>query len=162
VFKEVFVGEIHVALIQPEIPWNTGNIGRTCLAIGAHLHLVKPLGFVLNAYEIKRAGLDYWPHVKVHMHDDGHAFLKTLPNYERVLFLSTHAKQSLYDTRVQTNDKVLLVFGRESAGLPEEMMQTYQSWLFRIPMTSEHVRSLNISTSVAISVYEIYRQMHVL
>jgi len=146
---------LHIALVQPEIPWNTGNIGRTSLCVGAQLHLVEPLGFSLSDREVKRAGLDYWPHVKPVMHQDYHAFMEALPALGQPFFLSTHGKQSFYDIALPQD--CVLVFGREKGGLPQTMMERYRDQLFRLPMLSEHVRSINLSTSVGITAYEWLR-----
>ncbi len=146
---------LHIVLVQPEIPWNTGNVGRTCLAAGAQLHLVEPLGFSLADREVKRAGLDYWPHVEPVMHSHYEVFMEALPALGEAFFLSTHGTRGFYDAPLPKD--CVLVFGREKGGLPQKMMERYQDRLRRLPMLSEHVRSLNLSTSVGICAYEWLR-----
>lgn len=147
---------IHVALIQPEIPWNTGNIGRTCLAAGAKLHLVRPLGFTLDDRAVRRAGLDYWEHVDPVMHDSWEEFMGGVSKLGTPYLLSTKGEQHYFD--IEFPKDVVLVFGREQAGLPPAMVEAHRDRLFRIPMFSPHVRSLNLSTSVSIALYEAVRQ----
>ena len=147
---------IHVALIEPEIPWNTGNVGRTCLAAGAQLHLVRPFGFSLNEQAVRRAGLDYWEHVKPVIHDSYEAFMDAATPLGTAFALETYGARSLYECTFP--EDVVLVFGRERLGLPPAVKEAYKDRCFKIPMFSEHVRSLNLSTSVAITVYEAIRQ----
>jgi tRNA (cytidine/uridine-2'-O-)-methyltransferase len=147
---------IHVALIEPEIPWNTGNVGRTSLAAGAKLHLVRPLGFALTEQAVRRAGLDYWKHVDPVMHDGYEAFIEAVPKLGTPFALETYGSSSLY--ACDFPEDVVLIFGREKTGLPSAVREAYRDRLFRIPMFSEHVRSLNLATCVAISVYEVIRQ----
>jgi tRNA (cytidine/uridine-2'-O-)-methyltransferase len=149
---------IHVVLVHPEIHWNTGNAGRTCLATGATLHLIEPLGFSLDEREVKRAGLDYWEHVDVRVWPDWETFARTLPNLGQPFFFSTKATQLLWDAPLGASPDVVLVFGRETAGLPEVLHREYQDRFVAMPIHSPHVRSLNLSTSVAIAVYEVLRQ----
>ena len=145
---------LHVVLIEPEIPQNTGNIARTCAATGSELHLVKPLGFKLEDRYLKRAGLDYWPLVKVHVHED---FSQVLAQYPDAPFFyaSTKAPRS-YAQAVYPED-AFLVFGKESRGLPENLLARVYDRCIRIPMI-EGARSLNLSNSVAIVAYEALRQ----
>ena len=148
---------LDIVLMQPEIPHNTGAIGRLCVGLGARLHLVRPLGFHLDDKSIRRAGLDYWDWLDVSVHDNWEAFLRSRKP-ERVCFLSTHGEKSLYDISFQAGDA--LVFGSESAGLPPSFYKRYRDSLFRIPMPGEHARSINLANAVSIAAYEAYRQIH--
>jgi tRNA (cytidine/uridine-2'-O-)-methyltransferase len=147
---------IHIALIEPEIPWNTGNVGRTCLAAGAKLHLVRPFGFSLSEAAVRRAGLDYWEHVNPTIYDSYEEFMAKAPALGTPYALETYGAKSLYD--VTFPQDVVLVFGRERLGLPPPVKEAYKDHCFKIPMFSEHIRSLNLSTSVAIALYEVIRQ----
>jgi tRNA (cytidine/uridine-2'-O-)-methyltransferase len=149
---------IHVVLYQPEIHWNTGNAGRTCLAAGATLHLVKPLGFSLDDREVKRAGLDYWEHVELRLWETWDEFESVLPTLGEPYFFSTKAKRVLWDAPLGKPESVVLVFGRETGGLPTTIHQKYEGRMLAMPIASPHVRSLNLSTSVGIAVYEVLRQ----
>lgn len=148
---------IHVVLVHPEIHWNTGNIGRTCLATGAVLHLIEPLGFSLDEKQVKRAGLDYWPHVDLRVWPDWPAFEQALPGLGVPYFFTTKSPTPLWDAALGGDD-VVLVFGRETAGLPADLLARYHDRLVTMPMVSSRVRSLNLSTSVGIAVYEALRQ----
>jgi tRNA (cytidine/uridine-2'-O-)-methyltransferase len=148
----------HVVLVHPEIHWNTGNAGRTCLAAGASLHLVQPLGFSLDERQVKRAGLDYWEHVDLRLWPEWDAFERELPSLGEPFFFSTRAARLLWDAPLGTPASVVLIFGRETAGLPQELLHRYSERLVSIPIRSPHVRSLNLSTSVALAVYEVLRQ----
>ena len=145
---------IHIVLVEPEIPQNTGNIARTCAATGSELHLVEPLGYKLEEKYLKRAGLDYWPLVKVHVHKDFADVLKSYPDAE-FYYASTEAPRSY--AQVSYPKDVFLVFGRESRGLPENLLKRVYDRCIRIPMV-EGARSLNLSNSVAICTYEVLRQ----
>lgn len=150
---------MHVVLVHPEIHWNTGNAGRTCLATGATLHLVEPLGFSLDDRQVKRAGLDYWEHVDVRVWPEWDAFEKVLPTLGEPFFFSTRAPQLLWDAPLAASRDVVLIFGGEAAGLPEFLNDRYDANRFvAMPMLSTLVRSLNLSTSVAIAAYEVIRQ----
>ncbi|HEY4218707.1 MAG TPA: tRNA (cytidine(34)-2'-O)-methyltransferase [Gemmatimonadaceae bacterium] len=149
---------IHVVLVYPEIHWNTGNAGRTCLATGATLHLVEPLGFSLDEREVKRAGLDYWEHVDVRVWPSWSALEKELPSLGEVYFFSTKATQLYWDAPMGEAENVVLVFGRETGGLPPELHERYRDRFVVMPILSPLVRSLNLSTSVALAVYEVLRQ----
>lgn len=151
---------IHVVLVHPEIHWNTGNAGRTCLATGATLHLVKPLGFSLHEREVKRAGLDYWEHVKPVVWPDWAAFEEKLPTLGEPFFFSTRATRSYWDAPLGLPENVVLVFGRETGGLPDDLHARYADRFLGMPMHSSFVRSLNLSTSVAVAIYEVLRQRH--
>lgn len=149
---------IHVVLVHPEIHWNTGNAGRTCLAAGATLHLIEPLGFSLDEREVKRAGLDYWEHVDLRVWPSWDAFERELPALGEPFFFSTKAQQVFWDAALGTPENVVLVFGRETGGLPAELHERYGDRFLAMPILSPRVRSLNLSTSVAIAVYEVLRQ----
>ena len=149
---------MHVVLVHPEIPGNTGNAGRTCLAVGAALHLIKPLGFSLDQRELRRAGLDYWEHVDVRVWESWDAFERELPGLGEPYFFTTKGTRLLWDAPLGATDDVVLVFGREAAGLPDAIHQRYGDRLVAMPILSPHVRSLNLSTSVGIAAYETLRQ----
>lgn len=149
---------IHVVLVHPEIHWNTGNAGRTCLAAGATLHLVEPLGFSLDEKQLRRAGLDYWEHVDLRVWPDWKAFESELSALGEPYFLSTKAARSLWDAPLASSENVVLIFGRETGGLPGDLHERYHDRFVGIPMLSPRVRSLNLSTSVGIAVYEVLRQ----
>ncbi len=145
---------IHIVLIEPEIPQNTGNIARTCAATGSELHLVEPLGYQLSDKYLKRAGLDYWHLVNVHVHKDFAELLSAYPQGE-FYYASTKAPRSY--AQVAYPKDVFLVFGREARGLPENLLERVYDRCIRIPMV-EGARSLNLSNSVAIVAYEALRQ----
>ena len=149
---------IHVVLVHPEIHWNTGNAGRTCLAAGATLHLIEPLGFSLDEREVKRAGLDYWEHVDVRVWPSWEAFEIEMPKLGEPHFFSTKATRSLWTAPLGAPGGVVLVFGRETGGLPSEIHERYRDRFVSMPIHSPHVRSLNLSSCVAIAVYEVLRQ----
>ena len=152
------MSKINVVLVHPEIHWNTGNAGRTCLAVGATLHLIEPLGFRLDEIEVKRAGLDYWPHVDLRVWPSWTAFEKELPSLGEAYFFATEGTQPLWDLPLGDEQDVVLIFGRETEGLSADIRERYRDRLVAIPMFSPHVRSLNLSTSVALGVYEVIRQ----
>ena len=145
---------IHIVLVEPEIPQNTGNIARTCAATGCELHLVEPLGYKLEDRYLKRAGLDYWPLVKVHVHKD---FAEVLSMYPDAPFYYASTKAPRGYAQVEYPEDVFLVFGKESRGLPENLLERVYDRCIRIPMV-EGARSLNLSNSVAIVAYEALRQ----
>ena len=149
---------IHVVLVHPEIHWNTGNAGRSCLAAGATLHLIEPLGFSLDAREVKRAGLDYWEHLDLRVWPSWHAFERELPALGEPFFFSPHATRLVWDAPFGTAPGVVLVFGRETAGLPAELHERYHDRFVAMPILSPRVRSLNLSTSVGVALYEVLRQ----
>jgi tRNA (cytidine/uridine-2'-O-)-methyltransferase len=149
---------LHVVLVHPEIHWNTGNAGRTCLAAGATLHLIEPLGFSLDEAQVKRAGLDYWEHVDVRVWPSWEQFETELPRLGRPYFFSTKATTLFWDAPLAPSDDTVLVFGCETAGLPAELHARYAEHFVTLPMASARVRSLNLSTTVAIAVYEVLRQ----
>lgn len=146
---------IHIVLVEPEIPQNTGNIARTCGATGSVLHLIEPLGFKLDDKHLKRAGLDYWHLLDVHIHKSiDEIFYKY--DYRNFYFASTKAKHSHSDVTYKPDS--FIFFGKETAGLPEELLKQYYDRCIRIPMREE-ARSLNLSNSVAVVVYEALRQL---
>jgi len=148
--------ERHVVLVSPEIHWNTGNIGRTCIGAGATLHLIKPLGFSLAQKEVKRAGLDYWQKVKLSVWDDFDSFRKSLDirKEEAALFTKTGAR-SLWELPI--HNRMFLMFGSETYGIPEHIRNIYgRESTYHIPISRE-IRSLNLSTAVGIALYESLR-----
>jgi tRNA (cytidine/uridine-2'-O-)-methyltransferase len=147
---------VHVVLVAPEIPQNTGSIGRLCVATGSTLHLIDPLGFTISDGHLRRAGLDYWRHVRVHRYPSWTAFESARPAGRLVCF-SARATPSYTAARFRADD--LLVFGGESRGLPSAIRAAHADALFRIPIASEHVRSLNLANAVGIVLYEALRQL---
>jgi tRNA (cytidine/uridine-2'-O-)-methyltransferase len=150
--------QLHVVLVNPEIHWNTGNAGRTCLAAGATLHLIEPLGFSLDQRQLRRAGLDYWEHVDLRVWPDWPSFEATLSALGEPHFLSTKAIRPLWQAPLGGPGGIVLIFGRETGGLPQDLHQRYRDRFYAIPMLTARVRSLNLSTSVGIAVYETIRQ----
>jgi tRNA (cytidine/uridine-2'-O-)-methyltransferase len=150
--------KLHIVLVEPEIPQNTGNISRTCAILGAKLHLVHPLGFQINDKTVQRSGLDYWDKLLIEEHDSFNAFLeKYKPEEHNMFFATTKAKHVYSDVNYGDMDEVFLVFGKETKGLPEDTLLKYIDKTIRIPMR-ETLRSLNLSNSVAIIAYEVERQ----
>ena len=149
---------MHVVLVHPEIHWNTGSAGRTCLATGATLHLIEPLGFSLDDSRVKRAGLDYWEHVDLRVWPNWQAFEAELPTLGDPYFFSTKATRLYWDAPLGQHESVVLVFGRETGGLPAELHDRFADRFVKIPIVSPRVRSLNLSSSVGIAVYEVLRQ----
>jgi len=150
--------KINVVLVEPEIPQNTGNIARTCAATGGKLHLVYPLGFDISEKQVKRAGLDYWDKLEIEKHNSFKEFLeKYSPEKTNMFFVTTKGKNCYSDVDYGDMDEVFVLFGKETKGLPEETLQKYLSQTIRIPMKKD-LRSLNLSNSVAIIVYELLRQ----
>ncbi|MBQ0787734.1 MAG: tRNA (cytidine(34)-2'-O)-methyltransferase [Oceanihabitans sp.] len=147
---------LNIVLIEPEIPNNTGNIGRLALASGSNLHLVKPFGFEITDARLKRAGLDYWQHLNLHYYDNIEDFL-TKNKDANMVFLSSHGTQNHWDIKYEEN--MFLVFGKESAGLPKSIIENNKDKLFKIPLYSEHVRSLNLANAVSIVIYEGLRTL---
>ena len=146
----------HIVLVEPEIPPNTGNIGRLCLATGAELHLVKPLGFAIDDRTLKRAGLDYWAEVKVTLWESWAALRAAQAAEARWYFLTTKATRAYWDATFQAGD--FLVFGRETKGLPEPLLAAHAERCLTIPMSAQ-TRSLNLATAVGIVLYEGMRQI---
>ena len=147
---------LNIVLFEPEIPANTGNIGRTCVATGTRLHLIEPLGFRLNEKSIKRAGMDYWEHLDVTRYINFEEFLEKNPGAK--IYMATTKGQHVY-TEVNFEPDCYIMFGKESAGIPEEILVKNPENCIRIPMLSE-IRSLNLSNSVAVVLYEALRQNH--
>lgn len=148
------MAKLNIVLHQPEIPANTGNIGRTCVAIGTRLHLIEPLGFRLNEKEIKRAGMDYWDDLEVIRYVNYEEFLEKNPG-AKIYYATTKAKHTY--TEVNYESDCYIMFGKESAGIPEEILVDNPDTCIRIPML-DSIRSLNLSNSVAIVLYEALRQ----
>lgn len=148
--------ELHVVLVEPEIPGNTGSIGRTCLAVGARLHLVRPLGFSISESRVRRAGLDYWHRVDLHVWPSWEDFEKILPGLGTPFFFTTGAERVYWN--VEYPDRTVLVFGKESVGLSEEIREHYRESLVGIPIHDPETRSLNLSVCVGLGVYEVLRQ----
>ena len=148
------MAELNIVLHEPEIPANTGNIGRTCVATGTKLHLIEPLGFSLSEKHLKRAGMDYWKDLDVTTYMDYEDFLNRNPG-AKIYMASTKAPQTY--TEVQYEEDAYIMFGKESAGIPEEILKANPDTCVRIPMIGE-TRSLNLSNSVAIVLYEALRQ----
>ncbi len=149
--------QLHVVLVEPEIHWNTGNVGRTCLAVGAQLHLIEPLGFSLDDKQVRRAGLDYWPRVAPRIWKSWIAFEAQLPNLGEPYFFSAEGTRTYW--QVDYPARTVLIFGRESTGLADDLRLRHQERLLYIPMDKDpQLRSLNLSTSVALALYEVQRQ----
>ena len=150
--------KLNVVMCEPEIPQNTGNIARTCAAIGAKLHLIHPLGFLIDDKYLKRAGLDYWDKLEIEEHQSLNAFLeKYKPEENNIFFASSKSKMSYTDIDYSKMDEVFVMYGPETRGLPEDLLQKYMDKCIRIPMRPT-LRCLNLSNSVAIISYEIFRQ----
>ena len=147
---------LNIVLIEPEIPNNTGNIGRLALASGSKLHLVKPLGFEINDTRLKRAGLDYWQHLSVTYYESIEEFF-AINKDKNMAFLSSHGTKTHWE--IPYKDDLFLIFGKESVGLPKSLIEKHASQLYKIPLFSEHVRSLNLANSVGIVVYEGLKQI---
>lgn len=145
---------LKVALIHPEIPWNTGNVGRTCAATGAELHLVAPLGFTLSERRLRRAGMDYWEKLAPVVHESLDSFLQYLPADADVLAFSAEGARTHWEAAYRADS--WLVFGGESRGLPAELRARWSGRLYRVPMV-DGARSLNLSTAVAVALYEARR-----
>ncbi len=146
----------NIVLIEPEIPNNTGNIGRLALATGSHLHLVRPFGFELNDKRLKRAGLDYWQHLSVSVYESSADFF-VKHAHKKMVYFSSHGRQDHWS--IDYKDEIFLVFGKESEGLSEEITEKISDQLYKIPLYNEHIRSLNLANAVGIVVYEGLRQL---
>ena len=146
----------NIVLIEPEIPMNTGNIGRLSLASGSNLHLVKPFGFELDDSRVKRAGLDYWQHISLNIYDNVEEFF-SINKYKNMVFFSSHADKEY--TSIDYKDDIFLVFGKESVGLPDSITSENSDKLYKIPIYSHHIRSLNLANAVGIVVYEGLRNL---
>lgn len=141
----------NIVLIEPEIPNNTGNIGRLSLASGCHLHLVKPFGFEIDDSRVKRAGLDYWKHISLFIYDSIEDFFQKNKGKDMV-FLSSHGEKEYYN--IEFKEDMFFVFGKESVGLPKHIISEQRDKLFKIPLLSTHIRSLNLANAVSVVVYE--------
>lgn len=147
---------LNIVLIEPEIPNNTGNIGRLSLAAGATLHLVKPFGFELSDTRVKRAGLDYWQHINLTIYESVADFFEQHQN-KKMAFFSSHGASDFWD--ISFEDDLFLIFGKESKGLDPAITEQYQDLVYKIPIHSNKVRSLNLANAVGIVVYEGLRQL---
>jgi tRNA (cytidine/uridine-2'-O-)-methyltransferase len=145
---------MNIVLLEPEIPHNTGSIGRTCVATGSSLHLIRPLGFSLDEKSVRRAGLDYWHKLDLHMYDSFREFLDK-NNNPKIYMATTKALNTYADVTYEKDS--FIMFGKESAGIPEEILINYKETCVRIPMEND-MRSLNLSNSVSIILYEAFRQ----
>lgn len=145
---------MNIVLHEPEIPANTGNIGRTCVATGTSLHLIKPLGFDISDKAVRRAGMDYWKELDLHVYENFEEFVEKNPG-ARIYMATTKARKAYTEVEYEGND--FIMFGKESAGIPEEILVKYEKTSVRIPMIGE-IRSLNLSNSVSIILYEALRQ----
>ena len=151
--------KLNIVMVEPEIPQNTGNIARTCAATGAKLHLIHPLGFSISDRYLKRAGLDYWDKLEIEEHNSLKAFLeKYNPEKHNIFFATTKAKHCYTEVDFSKFEEIFVMFGKETKGLPEDLLEKYIDNTIRIPMIGE-LRSLNLSNSVAIVAYEILRQV---
>jgi len=146
----------NIVLIEPEIPMNTGNIGRLSLASGSALHLVKPFGFELDDKRVKRAGLDYWKYVSLHIYESADEFFELNKNKE-MAFFSSHGSKDHWE--VNYTDDLFLIFGKESVGLDAKITEHNKDRLYRIPLFSEHIRSLNLANAASVVVYEGIRTL---
>lgn len=151
--------DLNIVLVEPEIPQNTGSIGRLCLATGSTLHLVEPLAFEITDSQLKRAGLDYWQYLKIIKHASLEEFLKTLPTSSPRVFFSKKAGHTLFEHSFVSG--TYLIFGKETAGLPEWLLNSHPTETLRIPLFDARVRSLNLSNSVSIATYEAIRQLSI-
>lgn len=147
---------LNIVLVEPEIPNNTGNIGRLSLAAGANLHLVKPFGFELNDSRVKRAGLDYWKHISLTIYESIDDFYLKNKN-KKMVYFSSHASKEYWNVTYQ--DDLFLIFGKESKGLPKELIEINSENTYKIPLFSEHIRSINLANAVSIVVYEAIKSM---
>lgn len=148
----------NIVLIEPEIPNNTGNIGRLALATGSTLHLVKPFGFEIDDKRLKRAGLDYWKHISLFIYESVEEFY-SVHHEKNIVYFSSHGKQEHW--AIGYEDDMFLVFGKESVGLSEEIIKNNSDKLYKIPLYGEHIRSLNLANSVGIAIYEGLRQLKI-
>lgn len=148
-----------IVLFAPEIPGNTGSIGRTCLALNIELILIKPYGFNLSEKAVRRAGLDYWKHVKLKEYDSFEDFLNAeSPKIDELFFFENNVKQNFYEAPYKEN--CYLIFGPETKGLPQNYYETYQERLYHLPMFNEHIRSLNLSNTVTAVAYQVLKALN--
>lgn len=149
----------HIVLFQPQIPQNTGNIARTCAATNAPLHIIKPMGFPIDDKKMKRAGLDYWDKLEIYYYNNLDEFIEKFPKDARLHLVTKFAAKTYSDENFTVGNHYFM-FGREDTGLPEEFMRDHPEKAIRIPMNDEHVRSLNLSNTVCMIVYEALRQQN--
>lgn len=149
--------DLNIVLVEPKIPVNTGSIGRLCLATGSTLHLIEPLGFEISDTKLKRAGLDYWKHVRVVIHKNLEKFFDSISKDSPLVFFSTKADKIFFDH--QFKEGSYLFFGSETEGLSEELRNTHAQTIYRIPQYDDRVRSLNLANAASIVVYEAIRQL---
>lgn len=142
---------LNIVLIEPEIPNNTGNIGRLALASGSHLHLVKPFGFEISDTRLKRAGLDYWQHLSITYYNNIDEFFE-INKKQNMVFLTSHGTKNHWDIPFENN--MFIIFGKESIGLPKALLEKHSDKLYKIPLYSKHVRSLNLANAVSIVIYD--------
>ncbi len=154
--EQRFNSLFRIVLIEPEIPQNTGNIGRTCVGTNCELHIVGPMSFEITDAQLKRAGLDYWPHLKFFYYENYQDWFSKVEDPTRVFYFTTKVQQTYYDIKYQKKD--WLVFGKETKGLSPELIKKFKSQAVTIPQTGP-IRSLNLATAVAISIYEGFRQV---
>lgn len=147
---------LNIVMYSPEMPQNVGNIGRTCVLTGAKLHLIKPYMFDLSNKALKRAGMDYWQHLNLEIHGDIYEFLEKYGN-ENIFLATTHGSRPY--TEAEFSDNSFIMFGKESSGLPDFIHERYRDKAIRVPMAETSTRSLNVSNSVAVIVYEALRQL---
>jgi tRNA (cytidine/uridine-2'-O-)-methyltransferase len=147
---------LHIVLVEPEIPWNAGNVGRTALAVGAQLHLVEPLGFSLDNKQVRRAGLDYWARVRPRVWPGWAELERVLPELGEPYLLTAAAARTYWEPRYP--ERTVLLLGRESVGLPPELLARFSDRTVRLPMIDPELRSLNLSTAAALASYEVMRQ----
>lgn len=146
----------HIVLYQPEIPYNTGNIARTCAATQTKLHIIRPMGFSTDDKMLKRAGCDYWHAVEIHYYDSLDELFERYPGH-RFFFVETKGKLNYTEVKYQDGD--FFVFGRETSGIPKSILEQHEDFWVKIPMSTKHVRSLNVSNTAAIMIYEALRQV---
>jgi len=148
----------HIVLIEPEIPQNTGTIGRMCLAVGAHLHIIKPIAFDIDEKAVRRAGLDYWKFLKLEVHESIDDFFQTIPDDAQKVFIETRNDRTIYDVNFKPG--CYLFFGKETTGIPKDLLAKYAEHIASIPMYDTRVRSLNLSNCASIVAYEAVRQIN--
>lgn len=149
--------KLNVVLFEPEIPENTGNIARSCVGFNATLHLIRPYGFILSNQKLKRSGVDYWQYLDLKQYDCFDDFLKQ-NNYPKLYIYTRYGFKKPNDFSYDNDQEIFLMFGKESSGIPKEILSNYKETLIRIP-TSNHIRSLNLSNTVAIALYEVVKQL---
>ena len=149
--------KLNIVLVEPEIPQNTGNIARTCACVGAKLHLVHPLGFDISQKQVKRAGLDYWDKLDIEEHENLQKFLEKYPIKDNMFLVTTKGKQVYSEPNLTEKEEVFMLFGKETKGLPEKLLEEHLEKTIRIPMKPE-IRSLNLSNAVAIIAFDCLRQ----